>query len=131
MSYAHPHSSGRRVTGLVVTVGLHIALIYALTHGLARKIVEVVAPPLETKIIAELKPPQPEKPPPPPPKLATPPPPFIPPPEVNIQIPVQQAPTITAVTPTPPPPTPAPIVPTPPQRTAAVVLASSCEKPEY
>src|SRR5919198_5943459 len=124
MSYAHPHSSGRRVTGLVVTVGLHIVLIYALIHGLARKIVEVVAPPLETKIIAELKPPQPEKPPPPPPKLATPPPPFTPPPEVNIQIPVQQAPTITAVTPTPPP-APAPIVPSPPQRTAPVVLASS------
>src|ERR687888_167302 len=124
MSYAHPHASGRRFTGLIVTVALHIALIYALIHGLARKIVEVVAPLLETKIIAEVKPPQPEKPPPPPPKLATPPPPFIPPPEVNIQIPVQQAPTITAVTPTPPPP-PQPV------RTAPVVLASSCDKPEY
>jgi protein TonB len=130
MSYAQPHSSSRRVTGLVVTVALHIVLIYALIHGLARKIVEVVVPPLETKIIAEVKPPQPEKPPPPPPKLATPPPPFIPPPEVNIQLPVQQAPTITAVTATPPP-APAPIVPTAPVRTAAVVLASSCEKPEY
>jgi protein TonB len=131
MSYAQPHSSGRRVTGLVVTVALHIVLIYALIHGLARKIVEVVAPPLETKIIAEVKPPQPEKPPPPPPKLETPPPPFIPPPEVNIQIPVQQAPTITAVSPTPPP-APAPMVPTPaPVTTPPVVLASSCEKPEY
>src|ERR671930_696517 len=113
MSYAHPHASGRRFTGLIVTVALHIALIYALIHGLARKIVEVVAPPLETKIIAEVKPPQPEKPPPPPPKLATPPPPFIPPPEVNIQMPMQQAPTITAVAPTPPPPQPV-FVPTPP-----------------
>src|SRR5919204_5240620 len=133
MSYAHPHASGRRFTGLIVTVALHIVLIYALIHGLARKIVEVVAPPLETKIIAEVKPPQPDKPPPPPPKLATPPPPFIPPPEVNIQIPIQQAPTITAVTPEPPR-APAPITPTPapqPVRTAPVVLASSCEKPEY
>jgi len=133
MSYAQPHASGLRFTGLIVTVALHIVLIYALIHGLARKIVEVVVPPLETKIIAEVKPPQPEKPPPPPPKLATPPPPFIPPPEVNIQIPVQQAPTITAVTPTPPP-APAPITPTPapaPVTTAPVVLASSCEKPEY
>jgi periplasmic protein TonB len=132
MSYAHPHAGGRRTTGLIVTVALHIVLIYALIHGLARKIVEVVVPPLETKIIAEVKPPQPDKPPPPPPKLATPPPPFIPPPEINIQIPVQQAPTITAVAPTPPPP--APITPTPaPQavRTAPVVLASSCDKPEY
>src|SRR5207302_5063291 len=132
MSYAQPHASGRRFTGLIITVALHIVLIYALIHGLARKIVEVVAPPLETKIIAEVKPPQPEKPPPPPPKLATPPPPFIPPPEVNIQIPVQQAPTITAVSPTPPP-APAPITPTPAPAvtTAPVVLASSCEKPEY
>ena len=133
MRYAQPHASGRRFTGLIVTVALHIVLIYALIHGLARKIVEVVAPPLETKIIAEVKPPQPEKPPPPPPKLATPPPPFIPPPEVNIQIPVQQAPTITAVAPTPPP-APVAITPTPapqPVRTAPVVLASSCDKPEY
>src|SRR5437762_2642456 len=133
MSYAHPRSQSRRLTGMVITVALHIALIYALIHGLARKIVEVVVPPLETKIIAEVKPPQPEKPPPPPPKLATPPPPFIPPPEVNIQIPIQQAPTITAVAPTPPP-APVAITPTPapaPVTTAPVVLASSCEKPEY
>lgn len=137
MSYAHPRSSGRRVTGLVFTVILHIVLIYALIHGLARKIVEIVVPPLETKIIEEIKPP-PDKPPPPPPKLAAPPPPFIPPPEVNIQMPMQQAPTITAVAPTPPP-APAPFVPTPPApvvahvpvRTAPVVQAASCEKPEY
>ncbi len=109
-------------------------LIYALIHGLARKIVEIVAPPLETKIIEEIKPPQPEKPPPPPPKLAAPPPPFIPPPEINIQQPPPQAPTITA-TPTPPPPAPVTIAPTPapvaPVRTPPVVLAASCEKPEY
>ena len=118
---------------MVITVALHIVLIYALIHGLARKIVEIVTPPLETKIIEEIKPPQPDKPPPPPPKLATPPPPFIPPPEVNIQMPIQQAPTITAVAPTPPP-KPAPFVPTPPRevsRTAAVVNAASCDKPEY
>jgi protein TonB len=119
---------------VVITVALHIALIYALIHGLARKIVEIVTPPLETKIIEEIKPPA-DKPPPPPPKLTTPPPPFIPPPEVNIQMPIQQAPTITAVAPTPPPPAPVPFVPTPPPRvavsTAPVVNAASCDKPEY
>ena len=133
MSYAHPRSQSRRLTGMVITVVLHIALIYALIHGLARKIVEIVTPPLETKIIEEIKPPQPDKPPPPPPKLETPPPPFIPPPEVNIQMPMQMAPTITAVAPTPPP-KPAPMVPTPPReptRTAAVVNAASCDKPDY
>jgi len=133
MSYAHPRSQSRRLTGMVITVVLHIPLIYALIHGLARKIVEIVTPPLETKIIEEIKPPQPDKPPPPPPKLETPPPPFIPPPEVNIQMPMQMAPTITAVAPTPPP-KPAPMVPTPPReptRTAAVVNAASCDKPDY
>src|SRR2546429_4839280 len=104
MSYAHPKSSFRPVIALV-TVGIfHIVLIYALIHGLARKIVEVVRAPLETKIIEEVKRPPPEQPPPPPPppKLATPPPPFIPPPEVQIQVPVQLPPTITAAGPPPP-----------------------------
>jgi protein TonB len=134
MSYAHPRSSSRRLTGLVVTVALHIVLLYALIHGLARKIVEIVVPPLETKIIEEIKPPA-DKPPPPPPKLATPPPPFIPPPEVNIQFPMQSAPTIT-VSPTPPPAAPPPVfVPTPaPPAVAATppqTIEGSCEKPPY
>jgi len=104
MSYAQPQSSSKRLTALVAVGIFHVILIYALIHGLARKIVEVVRAPLETKIIEEVKRPPPEQPPPPPPppKLATPPPPFIPPPEVQIQVPVQLPPTITAVVPTPP-----------------------------
>src|SRR5919206_2773884 len=133
MSYANPHSSGRRVTGLVVTVIFHIALIYALMHGLARKIVKVVPPPLETKIIAEAKPAPPEKPPPPPPKFTPPPLPYIPPPEVQIQVPVQPPPTITvAPQPTPPPPVfvPTPAAPpAPPAVTARppIRIADSCD----
>ncbi len=136
MSYAHPRSSSRRLAGVVVTIALHIVLIYALMHGLARKIVEIVAPPLETKIIEEVKPREPEKtPPPPPPKLATPPPPYIPPPEVQIQVPVQPPPTI-SVAPSPTPPPPVAFVPTPPApkpaATAATRIASSCDlKPPY
>jgi protein TonB len=140
LSYAHPRASGRRFTGLVVTVALHIVLVYAMIHGLARKIVEVVLPPLETKIIEEVKPPAPDKPPPPPPpKLVQPPPPFIPPPEVRIQMPAQQAPAIT-VTPTPPPPAPVVIAPAPPPPAPPppVQLVShpetipeSCERPPY
>src|SRR5438445_10941487 len=104
MSYAQPQASTKRLTALVAVGIFHVILIYALIHGLARKIVEVVRAPLETKIIEEIKRPPPEQqpPPPPPPKLATPPPPFIPPPEVQIQVPVQLPPTITAVVPTPP-----------------------------
>lgn len=126
---------------MVVVIVFHIALAYALVHGLARKIVEVVKAPLETKIIEEIKPPPPDKPPPPPPKLETPPPPYIPPPEIQIQAPVT-APTITAVTkvkppaPPPPPARPAPPPPPPPPkrepvRVAAVVDARACEKPMY
>ena len=123
MSYAVQKDSSRRLTGLVAVVAFHVVLVYALVHGLARKIVEVVRPPLETKIIEEIKPPPPDKPPPPPPpKLAIPPPPYIPPPEVQVQVPTVSAPTITAVTTVKPPEE---------YRTPAVIDAKTCEKPPY
>ena len=123
MSYAVQKDSSRRLTGLVAVVAFHVVLVYALVHGLARKIVEVVRAPLETKIIEEIKAPPPDKPPPPPPpKLAMPPPPYIPPPEVTVQAPVVLAPTITAVTSVRPPEE---------YRTPAVVDANTCEKPSY
>ena len=122
MSYAIQKDSSRRLTGLAVVVALHAALVYALIHGLARQIVEVIRQPLETKIIEEIKPPPPDKPPPPPPpKLTTPPPPYIPPPEVQVQVPVF-APTITAVTTVKPPEQ---------IRIPAVVDAKTCDKPPY
>jgi protein TonB len=139
MSYAEPHDSGKRLTGLVVVVVFHVVLGYALVEGLARKIVEVVRAPLETKIVERSKPPPPEKPPPPPPKLSTPPPPYIPPPEVQVQVPVQ-APTITAVTPVKPaepvpppagPRPPAPEQPRVPVKTAPSSTREACEKPPY
>src|SRR5687767_15227889 len=89
---------------------LHLIIGYALVTGLARKVVEVIKAPLETKIIEEVKKPPPDQPPPPPPKMAAPPPPFIPPPEINIQVPqVTPPPTITTVTTAPPPPGPPPV----------------------
>jgi periplasmic protein TonB len=124
MSYAVQKDSSRRLAGLAVVVVFHLALIYALVHGLARQIVEVISKPLETKIIEEIKAPPPDKPPPPPPpKLAIPPPPYIPPPEVQVNVPTVTAPTITAVTTVKPPEE---VV-----RTAAVVDANTCEKPAY
>jgi protein TonB len=123
MSYAVQRDSSRRLAGLVVVVALHGALIYALVHGLARQIVEVIRQPLETKIIEEIKAPPPDKPPPPPPpKLVMPPPPYIPPPEVQVQVPTVMAPTITAVTNVKPPEE---------YRTPAVVDAKTCDKPPY
>jgi len=95
----------KHLPSIAMVVVLHIALGYALVTGLARKVVEVIKQPLETKIIEEIKKPPPDTPPPPPPKLQQPPPPFIPPPEINIQVPItQMAPTITTVTTEKPPP---------------------------
>jgi protein TonB len=99
----------RHMPSIIVVVALHILLGWALVNGLARRVVEVIKQPLETKIIEEMKKPPPDAPPPPPPKLATPPPPFIPPPEINIQAPIQMAPTITTVTTQKPPPAPPPV----------------------
>jgi periplasmic protein TonB len=140
VSYAQPREdSNRRLIGLAAVVLFHAVMGYALVNGLARKIVEVVTQPLETKIIEEIKPPPQEKPPPPPPpRLAAPPPPYIPPPEVQVQVP-QAVQAITAVTTTKPTepiaapgqrPAPPALVRAP-ARTAPVVDARACEKPEY
>jgi periplasmic protein TonB len=118
VDYAEQQGWGRHAPSIVAVVIMHIVIGYALVTGLARKVVEVMKQPIETKIIEEIKKPPPDLPPPPPPKLAAPPPPFIPPPEINIQVPtVTPPPTITTVTTTPPPPGPPQIVPqvAPPQ----------------
>jgi len=112
VDYAESQRSfGKHAPSIIMVALLHIAIGYALVTGLARKVVEVIKAPLETKIIEEIKKPPPDTPPPPPPKMATPPPPFIPPPEINIQVPVTAPPpTITTVTTTPPPPGPPPVI---------------------
>jgi protein TonB len=119
VDYAQQQRSwGKHLPSIALVVLLHIALGYALITGLARRVVEVIKQPIETKIIEEIKKPPPDVPPPPPPKLAAPPPPFVPPPEINIQVPqVVQAP-ITVQTTTPPPPVQA-IAPPPPKAAPA------------
>jgi protein TonB len=112
MNFSKQQADPRRhAVGFTFVVVLHVAVVYALVSGLAKKVVDVVRAPIETKVIEEVKPPPP--PPevvvPPPPRLEAPPPPFIPPPEVQVQTPPPVQPTITA-TPTPPP---APVVMTP------------------
>ena len=104
MEYAQQRSIGGNAPGIAVVVALHVLLGWALVSGLARKVVEVIKAPIETRIIEETRKPPPDLPPPPPPKLAAPPPPFIPPPEINIQQPqLAPPPAITTVTTTPPP----------------------------
>ena len=115
----------RHIVGFTFVVLLHAAIVYALVTGLAKKVVDVVRAPIETKVIEEIKkpPPPPEIVVPPPPKLEAPPPPFIPPPEVQIATPPPPQPTITAVTPTPPP-APVVIAPAPPPPAAPAVVVA-------
>lgn len=105
----------KHFVGIAAVILFHGFVIYALMTGLAKKVIEVVRAPIETKVIEEVKkpPPPPEVVLPPPPKLEAPPPPFIPPPEVQIATPPPPQPTITATTPTPPP-APVVIAPAPP-----------------
>lgn len=146
MDYAESQRNpGKHMAGFVVVVLLHVILGYALVNGLARKIVEVIKAPIETKIIDEVKPPPPPPPEnlPPPPKFAPPPPSYAPPPEVQIANPIAApaisvqsvAPPAAPVTLAPAPaPTaaPAPAAPAPVrQAVAAKIDVSTCEKPEY
>ncbi len=113
MNYAEQQRNPtKHVVGLGVVIVMHIILGWALLNGLARKVVEVVKGPIETKIIEEVKPPPPPPPEnlPPPPKLPPPPPSFMPPPEVQIQNP-PPAPAITVQTVPPPPAPPVTIAP--------------------
>ena len=117
MNFSQRQADPRRhLVGISVVILFHALVVYALVSGLAKKVVDVVRAPIETKVIEEIKKPPPpqEIVPPPPPKLEAPPPPFIPPPEVQIATPPPPQPTITATTPTPPPPAPmAPVAPPP------------------
>ncbi len=105
MNYAEQQRNPQKhAVGIGIVIVLHIVLGYALLHGLARSVIEVIKGPIETKIIEETKPPPP--PPenlPPPPKFAPPPPSFVPPPEVIVNAPPTPAPTITTTTVAPPP----------------------------
>ena len=133
----------KHLLGFGFVVLMHLVLGWALVNGLARKVVEVIKGPIETKIIEETKPPPP--PPenlPPPPKFAPPPPSFVPPPEVVVQQPQVQQPTITTTTVAPPPapvtiapapapaPAPPPPAPAPMAARPAITDASGC-RPDY
>lgn len=134
---------GRKWVGVSIVVLMHIAVVYALVTGLARKVVDVIQEPVITKIIEEIKPPPPpppDKPTPPAPKTAAPPPPYVPPPEVKVQPPPQEN-VIAVVTNVKPPTNDLPTsvaqpsaaatqAPGPPAHTSARV-AGNCEKPEY
>jgi protein TonB len=96
-AYVHDTSFfSRRAIVFVAIVGLHVLLAWMLASGLAHKIVEVIAPPIETKLIEELE--ERNQPPPPPPPEFERPPIEVPPPEVSIDIPSESTTAITDVT---------------------------------
>jgi protein TonB len=108
---AHAHAQPfipSRIAVFIVIVAFHVLLIWALANGLAHRVVELIAPPIETSLIEEIKK-QDTPPPPPPPKMERPPV-EVPPPDVTIDIPVETTSTaITNVTDKPvvrPPPPP-------------------------
>lgn len=77
----------RRGAVLAAIIALHVFVIWALASGLARRAMELVAPPISADIVEEVKK-QDQPPPPPPPELERPPV-EVPPPDVNIQVPVE------------------------------------------
>jgi len=117
MDFAHQQRSPfKHIAGILIVVALHVLVVYALATGLARKVVEVIRAPIETRIIEEVKPPPPpEVALPPPAKMAAPPPPFIPPPEVKIAQPPPAPEKAIAVVTTVQPEAPAPPAPPAPE----------------
>jgi protein TonB len=77
----------RRTAVLFAIIALHIFIAWAFATGLARRAIELVAPPLQTAVIDEVK--QQDQPPPPPPPQMERPPVEVPPPDVQIDIPVE------------------------------------------
>jgi periplasmic protein TonB len=130
----------RFLMNLGIVIVLHALLLWAISSGLAHKFVKIVKGPVEAVLLEETKPDIPPPPPPPPPKNLPPPPAYVPPVEVQVSTP-PPANAIAAVSNKPQaeaPPSPLPVVsnappapPAPIARTAAVISASSCEKPDY
>ena len=85
----------RRAIVLVVIILLHVLLAYGLATGLARRAMEIIAPPIQTTIVEEVQ--QHDLPPPPPPPEFERPPVEVPPPDINIDIPADPTPS-TAIT---------------------------------
>ena len=100
-AYVHDTNffTGRTVV-LAVIIGLHLFIAWALATGLARKAIEVLAPPIQTDIVQEVE--KKNEPPPPPPPEFQKPPVEVPPPDVTIDMPVETQQT-TAITNVPAP----------------------------
>jgi periplasmic protein TonB len=105
----------RRTVVLLAIIALHVFIAWALATGLARRAIELVAPPIQTEVVEEVK--KEDQPPPPPPPQMERPPVEIPPPDVAIEVPVEtQTTAIQDVTDRPVPKAPPPPPPPPPKK---------------
>lgn len=118
----------RRLMGLGFVVVLHVTVMYLLVIGLARRSIEVMPAPIQTKIVEEIRTQELQlPPPPPPPTIEIPPAAFVPPPEVRVQSPPPPSSAIKAVT-----PEQRPDIRRVPKRTSPVINARrNCPEPEY
>lgn len=131
LNFAEQRDPKSRVIGLVSVTIFHVFLIWGLVAGLARKGIELLPPPIETKIIEEVEKP-PEEAPPPKPDFVPPPPAAFTPPAIDIAAPPPaQTKAITAPRPVAaPPPAPKAVVKVKPK----IDLKGSsraCKEPEY
>ncbi len=124
MEFGQRRDPTRRLISIGLVVLIHLGFIWVLVNGLARKAIELLPPPIETKILEETQTEE-APPPPPPPKFDTPPPPFVPPPEISIQ---STAPRPNAIQSSS---KPAPPAPKPKTTKAPVVKAKNCREPDY
>ncbi len=102
----------RRGVVFLAIIALHVFIAWALATGLARRAIELVAPPIQTEVVEEVQ--KKDEPPPPPPPQMERPPVEIPPPDVAIEVPVEtqttaiqdvtDKPVVRALPPPPPPP---------------------------
>ena len=122
--YVHDSNwASRRGIAVIILILFHVILFWGLKNGFAMQIIESLAPPIIVDMIQEKV--EDEAPPPPPPPKMELPPVEIPPPVVDINIPMDAAPTtaITNVTDRPPPAPPPPPAAAPPPRPPAEAVA--------
>ncbi len=119
--------------GMALVVLLHLLLFWAIQSGMSRAVIQKAQVVVDVLLLTQDKPSPPQTPLPTPPKNTPPPPantplPQAPVPPVPVQAPSANA---VAVAPSAPPAVSVPTARTEPVRTAAVVNAAHCEKPDY
>lgn len=124
------HSPLMHWRSIALVVVLHLALLWAIQSGLARKVVQVAQVVVQAELISEVTPSLP-----PPPAPKPPPEPKTPPPQPTLAAPAvtaTPAPSAIQLPAAPQSPAPAIAAPAPSVRTSAVMQAgASCTKPDY